>query len=66
MGFINGQMITYHSGGGVSINGLIDGIIYFVKTTANPNVIQLSATAGGFRSPTRASRPCSRRKCSST
>ena len=48
MGFTNGQAVTYHSGGGVSVHGLVDGIKYFVKTTSNPNVIQLSATAGGL------------------
>jgi hypothetical protein len=38
--------VTYNSGGGTSIGGLVSGTIYFVKTISG-NAISLSATAGG-------------------
>lgn len=38
--------VTYNSGGGTSIGGLVSGTTYFVKTISG-NAISLSATAGG-------------------
>ena len=38
--------VTYNSGGGTSIGGLVSGTTYFVKTISG-NAISLAATAGG-------------------
>ena len=38
--------VTYNSGGGTAIGGLVSGTTYFVKTISG-NAISLSATAGG-------------------
>ena len=44
--WVTGDGVTYNSGGGTSIGGLVSGTTYFVKTISG-NAISLAATAGG-------------------
>jgi hypothetical protein len=44
--WVANDSITYNSGGGTAIGGLVSGTTYFVKTITG-NAISLSATAGG-------------------
>lgn len=44
--WVANDSITYNSGGGTSIGGLVSGTTYFVKTISG-NAISLSATSGG-------------------
>ena len=44
--WVANDAITYNSGGGTAIGGLVSGTTYFVKTITG-NAISLSATAGG-------------------
>ena len=46
-GFTNNQAVVYNNGGGNSISGLSNNHTYFVKTTGNARMIQLSLTSGG-------------------
>jgi len=44
--WVTADGVTYNSGGGTSIGGLVSGTTYFVKTISG-NTISLAATAGG-------------------
>ena len=44
--FVNNDKVTYSSGGGVAIGGLVDGQDYYVRSISG-DTIQLSATSFG-------------------